>query len=367
MKKARLLALVLSGALLLAGCGGSGGGEDSTAAETTNENAIQVATLSQIDAWPAWAAKADGSAKDLGIEYELKLYEAGIPMVEDLATKKWNIGDAGAVPTMLGVLNRNATIIGVASDESAANAVLAKANNPVFNMENENGTYGDAESVRGKAIYTTFASSAHYVANNYLKSIGLTEKDVNLQNASQADCLQALEDGTADFVVLWAPHLYEAEAAGAKVVASGKDVVATNYMFYLADKDWAAEHQNEVAAFLAATSAKVVDYQTGGEDNDADITKFFNDFAKIELGEGSLEAERNTHDLFTVDEQLAMIESGDAARGMEDIARFFMDINKLAESNYGRLVKQNFNIDDTYLKLAQEMNQSENPDQGQNE
>ncbi len=356
MKKARLLAMVLTGALMLAGCGGSGGGgEDSTAAESTNENAIQVATLSQIDAWPAWAAKADGSAKDLGIEYDLKLYEAGIPMVEDLATKKWHIGDAGAVPAMLGVLNRNATIIGIASDESAANAVLAKANNPVFDMENENGTYGDAESVRGKAIYTTFASSAHFVANNYLKSIGLTEKDVNLQNASQADCLKALEDGTADFVVLWAPHLYEAEAAGAKVVASGKDVGATNYMFYLADKEWAAENQDAVAAFLAATSAKVADYQEAGDDNDSDITKFFKDFAKIELAEGSLEAERNTHELFTVEEQLAMMESGDAARGMEDIARFFMDINKLAESNYGRLVKQNFNIDDTYLKMAQDM------------
>lgn len=353
MKKASLLAMVLAGALILAGCGG--GGENATSSSSSKKNAVQVATLSQIDAWPAWAAQVDGSAEDLGIVYDLVLYESGIPMVEDLATKEWQIGDAGAVPTMLGVLNRNATIIGVASDESAANAVLARADNAVFEMENDNGTYGDAESVRGKAIYTTFASSAHFVANNYLKSIGLTEKDVNLQNASQADCLKALEDGTADFVVLWAPHLYEAEKAGAKVVANGKDVGATNYMFYLADAEWAAENKEAVAAFLATTSAKVSDYQEAGEDNDSDITTFFKDYARIDLAKGSLESERNTHDLFTVEEQLAMMQSGDAARGMEDVARFFMDINKLAESNYGRLVKQNFSFDDTYLKMAMEM------------
>lgn len=353
MKKMRLLVGVLMVSLIFAGCGMDNG--TGSSAVDGQKGDITVAALSQIDAWPAWVAAKDGTAEKNGLNYDLKIYEAGIPMVEDLATKEWQIGDAGAVPTMLGVLNRNATIIGIASDESAANAILAKKDSAIFDVEKKEGIYGDADSVRGKSIYTTVASSAHYMLNSYLKEIGLSESDVNIQSASQSDCLEAFKDGKADLVVLWAPFLYQAEEAGGKVVANGSDVGALNLMLYLADKDWAKENAETVANFLAVVSNKAEVYKEKSKDTDKSISEFFEEKSKLSVEGATLASERETHKIFTTKEQLELMESGDAARGMEDIARFFMDINKLAESNYGRLVKNKFNIDTTYLKMADEI------------
>lgn len=352
MKKTALVAFALITALFVAGCNGGDAQQKNSGADKGSKAPITVATLNQIDAWPAWAAMKDGSAKEAGADYTMKIYEAGIALVEDMATNKWQIGDAGAVPSMLGVLNRNVTIIGVASDESAANAVLAKEDSPIFKNKVKDGVYGNAESVRGKAIYTTTASSAHYVVQNYLKALGLTESDVNLQNASQPECLKALKDGKADLVVLWSPYLYDAERDGAKVVASGADVGATNYMLYLADRDWAKEHPKEVAAFLKAVSKKTEEYTANEDGNNKALKSFFKDYASLDVSDDIIKKERDTHKLFTAKEQLALMEDGDVAKSMEEVSRFFMDINKLAPSNYGRMVKNNFNIDSTYLKLA---------------
>ncbi len=352
MKKTALIALALITALFVAGCNGGDAQQKNAGADKESQAPITVATLNQIDAWPAWSAMKDGSAKEAGADYTMKTYEAGIALVEDLATKKWHIGDAGAVPTMLGVLNRNISIIGVASDESAANAVLAKEDSPIFKNEVKEGVYGSAESVRGKAIYTTMASSAHFVVQNYLKTLGLSESDVNLQNASQTECLKALKDGKADLVVLWSPYLYDAEKDGAKVVASGADVGATNYMLYLVDRDWAKEHSKEVVAFLKAVSKKTEDYAAAEDENSKDLKLFFKDYASLDVSDDIIKKERDTHKFFTAEEQLALMEDGDVAKSMEEVSRFFMDINKLAASNYGRMVKNNFNIDSTYLKQA---------------
>lgn len=345
MKKRSILAIALVLSLLVTGCGGAGS-QDSKAPD---KDKITIATLAQIDAFPAWQAT---KAKDSASLYDLKTYDAGIPMVEDLATKAWQIGDAGAVPTILGVLNRNVEIIGIASDESAANIVLAKKDSPIFKEEAENHVYGSADLLKGKAIYTSMVSSAHYALVGYLKTFGLTEQDVNVQSASQKDCIEALKSGKADLVVLWTPYAYDAMAAGAKVVATGADIGANNLMLYLADKDWAAKNPDAVAKFLAETSRAAQDYTK--EPPMDELSTFYKDYIKMPLEEESIQQEIESHQLFTVKEQLELMQSGSCARSMEDIARFFMDMNKLATSNYGNLVKQNFNINDTYLKLAQE-------------
>lgn len=344
MLKRSALALAMICALALAGCGGAPKEASSTPAADQGDR-ITIATLAQIDAYPAWRiADADHN-------YLLKTYDAGIPMVEDLATKAWQIGDAGAVPAMLGVMNRNVAIVGIASDESAANAILAKKGSPLL-KEKDGDIYGSADLLRGKAIYTSTVSSAHYALAGYLRHFGLSEQDVNIQSASQADCLEALKSGKADLVVLWAPTTYEALADGAEILATGADVGANNLMLYLADKDWAAAHPDTVAQFLAAASKEVTAYSE--ERPDDSLTAFYKDYIKMPIDKDTLDMEIESHRLFTVDEQLDFIQSGSCARSMEDIARFFMDINKLATSNYGRMVKNNFNIDDTYLKLAQD-------------
>lgn len=347
MKKLRiLLATAVIFSMILAGCGGKTG-------DGGKDNKMVVATLAQIDAWPAYDIKTSGLAKEKGIDFDMKLYPAGIPMVEDVSTLKWQIGDAGAVPAILGVLNHKISVIGVAADESAANAIVAKEGNSVFGQQTEENIFGNADSVRGKTFVTTTISSAHYTLDKYLKKLGLSEKDVIVRPASQEACLKALENNEADFAVLWAPYLYDAQKNGAKVVAKGSQLGATNYMLYLADTEWAKKNPEKVAKFLHLAASRVEAYHS--PDSNEAISKFFKEYAKVEVSPEMVEQERASHHILTIDEQLKIMEDGSCAQSLDGIARFFLDNNKFAESNYGSLVKNNFGVDSSYLKMAKDM------------
>ncbi|MFP5527557.1 ABC transporter substrate-binding protein [Peptococcus simiae] len=314
---------------------------------------LTIATLNQLDAWPAYHAREDGVANAYGISYKLQSYTAGFQLVEDASLGKWQIGNVGGVPALLGVLNRQLTIIGIAADESDANALLTRKDNPNFNEEND-GVFGTAEQLRNKAIYTTQASSAHRLIDAYLKKLGLTEADVNLQYASQAECVEALKDGRAELASLWAPYTYEAEKAigEVKTVAKGSDLGVRNYMVYVANKDWASNNKETIARFLAATGeeAAAIDQAREGE-----LATFFTSYGKANLKSQHIAEELQSHKLFSVDEQLALLENGDLRQGMDDVASFFKGINRFAQSNYDQLSEMNYGIDDSYLKLAKEM------------
>lgn len=314
---------------------------------------LTIATLNQLDAWPAYHAREDGVANAYGISYKLQSYTAGFQLVEDASLGKWQIGNVGGVPALLGVLNRQLTIIGIAADESDANALLTRKDNPNFNEEND-GVFGTAEQLRNKAIYTTQASSAHRLIDAYLKKLGLTEADVNLQYASQAECVEALKDGRAELVSLWAPYTYEAEKAlgEVKTVAKGSDLGVRNYMVYVADKDWASHNKESIARFLAATGEEAAAIDQARE---GDLVTFFTSYAKANLKSQYIAEELQSHKLFSVDEQLALLESGDLRQGMDDVASFFKGINRFAQSNYDQLSEMNYGIDDSYLKMAKEM------------
>lgn len=349
----KILAATLSLALLvgLSACGATDNASSSGASQSAG--GLTVASLNQLDAWPAYAAMKDDVADKYGISYEMKLYKAGFQLVEDSALEKWQIGDVGAVPALLGVLNRHLSVVGIAADESDANALMVKAKSPLL-KEESNGVLGSADAVRGKAIYTTQASSAHRLVAAYLKKLDLTESDVNLQYASQADCLAALGDGRADIVSLWAPNTYEAEeiAGGAKTLAKGSDLGVTSYMVYVADSAWAEKNKDAIARFLATVGHEAGAFE---EVKDADLVSFFKDYAKADLDEKRIADERKSHQLFTVEEQLALMSDGDLQKSLDDVATFFLQINRFADSNYGQLTKMNFGITDEYLKAAQKL------------
>ncbi|MFM9414013.1 ABC transporter substrate-binding protein [Peptococcus simiae] len=344
----RLLGIGLSLTLLMTmvacGAGDRAPGSSLPAGEGPG---LTVATLNQLDAWPAYAALQGDQAKG----YDLKSYQTGIRLVEDGALEKWQIGDVGAVPALLGVLNRHLTIVGVAAEESDANWLLTKAGHPIL-TEKTGGLAGTSELVRGKTIYVTQASSGHALVHAYLTHLGLTEADVNLQYGSPKECLQALGDGTADLVALWAPYTYQAEsiAGGVEQVAKGSDLGIHQYMLYVANSTWAENNKEVLATFLADVSREAAGID---ELADKDLVAFFKDYAGATLTEDQVATDRQTHRLLSLEDQLALMENGDLARGMDEVARFLTQTNRFADRNYTELAEKNFGIDTSYLKAAQ--------------
>lgn len=367
--KRKLLAMALIVAFSVAtfaGCGGGGGDTSSAAAGGGGGGGdLNFGFLNQIDTWPAYSAIQDGTAEKYGLsgldtQKNMQLFDSGMPMVEAMISGAWQIGDAGSVPVLMAALRYDAEVVGIASNESPANAIVAREDNPALKVTNpkfENAK-GDAASVKGKTILVATVSSAHFVVDQWLKSMDLTDKDVTIKNLEQPQAIKAFESGEGDFLALWSPELYQAYGKGWKDVATGKDVNANTLMLYFAPKDWAKDNKDTIARFLAMTSTKVEEYNSKGEELVPDLQKFFQDFGAMKFSEEETKLDIERHELYTVDQQLELISSGDVEKWMIDIGDFFVRQGKFTEDELAQLKEKHFNITDEYLKAAKDVSPS---------
>lgn len=355
-------AAVLTVAMLgtFAGCGGqkaSSGGSDSGEAGKTAT--VQAGFLGQIDAWPAYQAQNGGVAAKYGIDLDMKFFDSGMPMIQTVPSNQLAAMDVGSVPALMAALRYDTPVIGIASNEGPANAIVCREDNAALKTKGSNSKfpdiYGKAEDVKGKTFLCTTVSSGHYAMAKYLEALGLTEADVTVKNLEQAQAIQAFETGEGDFLVLWTPYLYQAFAKGWKEVANGDQVGAANLMLWIADPKMAKEDPDTIAKILALCDDGVQKYQKDGDKLIPDIQSFYTDFAAMDVSEEDVGRDIKTHELYTLEEQKEMITSGKLLAGMEDAANFFVSQKKFTEEELKQLQEKKFCIDDSFLTKAIEL------------
>ena len=106
----------------------------------------------------------------------------------------------------VGALRYNAYMIGIANDESIINTVMVGPDSPILKVKGHNKSfpevYGSPETVKGKTVFTTTVSSAHFALSTWLKTLGLSDKDVVIKNMDQPQAMAAFEAGVGDLVAL---------------------------------------------------------------------------------------------------------------------------------------------------------------------
>lgn len=366
MKKWLACALTLAMAVSVIGCGGQPSVDPSSAPADTSGSAvapvvskeITIATLSQVDAWPIYNALKTDQAKAFGFktldDKALKIFDNGMEAVEGIPANAFAIGDVGTLPAIMAALRFDAVIVGIAADESAANAIVARKDSPVFGapLKDTENAFGSAEKVRGKTFLMTSVSSSHYVLQHYLAAVGLTEKDITVKTMEQQTAIKAFDAGEGDFLVLWAPNLYQAYEKGYKDVATAKDIHAPNLMLYIAPRAWAEKHPDDIAAFLAMTSKQVETYQAKGAELAPEIADFFLQYGGYKMSEADAATDIERHQLFTAKEQLDMMKNGDIEAMLAVNATYFANEKKITAEDLKTLQDKHFNLDTTYLEKA---------------
>ncbi|MEL7568394.1 MAG: NrtA/SsuA/CpmA family ABC transporter substrate-binding protein [Dehalobacterium sp.] len=354
-KKSFILVLgLLLLSFALAGCGSSG--EETDASEVTK---LTASFLAQIDTWPTYAGTLDGTDEKYGLDIELMFFESGMPQIETIPAKQWQIADTGNVPGIMASLRYDTQIIGLASDESPANAVMARPDSPVFKTQGANSefpeVFGTAEDVKGKTFLVTTVSSAHYTLSSYLKTLGLTESDVVVKNLEQAQAVKAFESGEGDFIVLWTPYMYRGFEKGWKMVADASQCGAKCLMVFLAEKDFAKEHPDLVAKFLAADNEKAKVYLNDGVKLVPEIQSYFKDWCAMDITAEDVKLDIETHKIYTLEEQLEIFDSGQLEEWLLDAATFFVSQKKFTSEELGQLKAKHFNINPEFLIQALEV------------
>jgi NitT/TauT family transport system substrate-binding protein/sulfonate transport system substrate-binding protein len=360
-KTYKLMGLFLALVLVAAGTLGCGKSQDSgkdKAADKGKMPVIRVSHQPEFETFMTYQAIQEGLDKKAGVELKLVYFDSGMPQIEALPANQWDVGATGGVPMLMAALRYNAYMIGLANDESLANVVMARPDSPILQTKGANpkypNIYGSADQLKGKTILATTVSSGHYALSSYLKTQGLKDSDVKIQNLEQAQAVAAFESGKGDLVALWSPFMYTGLQKGWKIVASSDQVGANIPLVLIANKKFADENPDQVVKFLDIFF-QGIDRMKKEKTSQADsYRKFLKDWGGMDISKEDAILDIEKHPVFDLREQLAMFDNSKGPSQMEQtmagIAEFFTAQGKFSEAEKEKVLKSGF-VTDKFLKM----------------
>jgi NitT/TauT family transport system substrate-binding protein len=265
---------------------------------------------------PFYVATEKGWWAELGLKPVFTTFPAGVPQIAASVSKSWDVGGTGSVPAVLGQVRFGIKTIGITNDESAGNSlVVSGAKAAAFAK--------DPKLMKGQVITLTANSTGDYAVQACLKKYGLSKQDVTLKNMGQAEIISALSSSNTDLAGLWAPNTYTVEEkAGAKILCSGKDGGVVVPGALIARGDYAAEHPENVAKFLAIYLRSWKWLNAHKTEAIAMMKKFY-DQGGVSISDASMRKEFDTRPTYDLAQQLAAMSR---ARGNSDADVWFGQI-----------------------------------------
>lgn len=217
MKKSLLLcagAALASAVLLLSGCGGST--ESSAPVATDSGTSLPPLTIGYSD-WPGWVAwevaLQKGFFEEVGVEVDLKWFEY-VPSMDAFAAKQLDAVCMTNGDTLVTGATGGRGVMILINDYSNGNDMVVAA--PGIDS---------IADLSGKKIGVEIGFVSHLLLNNGLKSVGLSESDVELVNVATDQTPQTLASGDVSAIVAWQPNSGQAlqAVAGSKAVYSSAD------------------------------------------------------------------------------------------------------------------------------------------------
>lgn len=347
----------------VAGCGGNKPAEQKSGGSSSSDlKTIAASHQPALHALPTYMAMQKGWDKAEGIKIDFQFYPSGPPQNEALASNKWQVGAMGSTPAMLAAIRYGAYIIAVSNDESETNDLWVRPDSPILKVKGHNPQYpeiyGSPDTLKGKTILQTTASTGHYAVIVTLNALGLSEKDVKLVHMEQSQAVAAFEAGQGDIVQLWAPFDYIAESKGWVKISSGLRAGVKIPGVVVASKKAVDENPELVAKWLKLYMKGIKEMKT----NPAESKKLLDAYYKergLTLNDNALTNEFKLRPLYDTKEQLAMFAKKDGGmseveKQISGLADFFVAQERITPQEKDKFFKGGF-VNDKILKIVAEM------------
>ena len=275
-------------------------------------------------ALPFYAAAEKGWYAELGLKPVFSTFPAGVPQIAASASASWDVGALGSVPATLGAARYSLLTIGISNDESDGNGIVAvpKAADAVLK---------NPASIKGQTIVLTANSTGDYAVQSCLAKWGLKKTDVTIKSMGQAEIMSAMSSGNADLGGLWAPNTYTMEEkTGAKQICSGKDAGAAVPGAIVARADYAKEHPENVAKFLAVYLRAWKWLNAHPSEAIAMMKKFYEQ-GGVTISEASMKKEFTTRPTYDLAGQLKIMNR--PAGGASQVDGWFTKIGAFMQAN----------------------------------
>jgi len=207
-------------------------------------------------------------------------------------------------------------------------------------------------SIKGQTIVLTANSTGDYAVQSCLAKWGLRKADVTVKSMGQAEIISAMSSGNADLGGLWAPNTYTMEEkAGAKQICSGQDAGAAVPGALIARADYAKEHPQDVAKFLAVY-LRAWKWLNAHQPEAIAMMKKFYEQGGVTISEASMKKEFTTRPTFDLASQLRIMKR--PSGGASEVDGWFTKIGGFMQANgtFAQAPASSKYITDEYLRMV---------------
>jgi taurine transport system substrate-binding protein len=215
----------------------------------------KVVVAYQTDALPSSVAIADGGfVKATGYDIDFRKFNSGAEIFAAIASGDVQVGYVGSSP-FASAVSRGLDVKAfyLASISGVDEALVVRNGSGVEKLED----------LKGKKLAAAPVSTDHYQLLALIKSLGLTESDVQVLAIPQPEIVAAYNRGDIDGGFVWDPALTELKKNG-KVLITSKDVAArgaATFSAWVATGDFAKENADFLAKFAGVINKKYASFR----------------------------------------------------------------------------------------------------------
>lgn len=215
----------------------------------------KVVVAYQTDALPSSVAIADGSfVKATGYDIDFRKFNSGAEIFAAIASGDVQVGYVGSSP-FASAVSRGLDVKAfyLASISGIDEALVVRNGSGIEKLED----------LKGKKLAAAPVSTDHYQLLALIKSLGLTESDVQVLAIPQPEIVAAYNRGDIDGGFVWDPALTELKKNG-NVLITSKDVAArgaATFSAWVATGDFAKENKDFLAKFAGVINEKYASFR----------------------------------------------------------------------------------------------------------
>ena len=185
----------------------------------------------------------DAKLRPLGAVVEWSEFPSGPPILEAMRAGAIDFGQTGDAPPVFAQAGRT-DLVYVAAEPPAPRgaAILVPQGSAIRSLQD----------LRGRRVALNKGSNVHFFLVKALEKAGIAYGDISPVFLAPADARAAFESGAVDAWVIWDPYLASAQAATGARTLSTAEGIADNVQFYLADRTFATQNPEVVAAITDA-------------------------------------------------------------------------------------------------------------------
>ncbi len=214
-------------------------------------------------------ATEKGWWKEAGLAPTFTLFPSGAPQIAAGAAGDWDVGALGAPPAVLGAVRYGLQTIGVAAEESAANAVIARKDQIAAIRANP-------QSLKGQQFLVSTNSTGEFAAWGCMRKLGVARADMQWVNLAPPQLVSAFANGTGGLAATWTPNVYTLnQQIGSEVLCTAKDAGLFLFSAVVVRQEFLKANPDVAARFLATYLRAVAWEKANPEETLKILSKFY--------------------------------------------------------------------------------------------